>query len=407
MKVAICALSAFTYVAECIDLAVALSREHEVRYFLGYRDTVAIALLERRGVAYEVILDAAPHLVRPAAARSTRELFTGFFFAQANAVLKQLPARLTAWGAEVVLSHLRDYAGINAAAVAGLPAVSFGSHANPVRRESCDPPFGGGLSRSAPEAQRRLMWQYDREFHLELDAIYNRTCRLPYGLPPVQHVSTHASDRLILLSLIPALGNTSAPAPDHVRYVGSLFSKAHTVVSDEERALLEALARTPRPRVFVSLGTTYGSTLAPQCIEALSGFAGTVVASGSPAVRVDSRCIEAPFFADVDAVLRACDAVVTVCGGKTVMDVLAHGLPMVGLPRQGEQKEIAMALQEQGAALQPCLRKWDADAFVSAVETACADDGYRQAAARLQTEVVASGGAAQAVQEVLRATAAH
>ena len=407
MRVAICALSAFTYVAECIDLAVALAREHEVRYFLGYQDNAAIALLERRGVACEIILDEPPRLVSPAAARSTRELFTGFFFAQADAVLTHLPARLTAWGADVVLSHLRDYAGINAAAVAGLPAVSFGSHANPIRRESYDPPFGSGLSRSAPEAQRRLMWQYDREFHLELDAIYNRTCRLPYGLPPVQGASTHASDRLILLSLIPALGNTNARTPDHVRYVGSLFSKAQPVVSDGERALLEQLTCSRHPRVFVSLGTTYGASLAPQCLDALSGFSGTVVASGCPAARVEQGAIQAPFFSDVDAVLRACDAVVTVCGGKTVMDVLAHGLPVVGLPRQGEQKEIAMALQEQGAAILPCLRKWDADAFVSAVETTCADDGYRRAAARLQAEVASSGGAAQAVEEVLRATVAH
>ncbi len=405
MKIAICSLSTFTYVAECVDAAVVLARSHDVRFMLGFRSAPAVALLERLGLAYEVLLDEPSVLAGAAAARSTRELFTDFFFRQAEAVMPQLPARLAAWGADVVLSHLRDFAGINAAAIVGLPVVSFGSHGNPVRCEPVDPPFGSGLCRTAPASRVQLMWKFDREFHDGLDAIYNRTLRQPYGLPPVHHASTHASERLILLSLIPALGNTNAPVPAHVRFVGSLFSNAGASAGPGEQALLERIAASPRPRVFVSLGTTYGASLVPRCLDALEAFEGTVIASGTPAARVEPGRVCAPFFQDVHAVLDACDAAVSVCGGKTVMDLLAHGLPIVGLPRQGEQQDVAMALREHGAALLPALRKWEPPAFRSAVESACRDDIYRTAANRLRADVASSGGAVQAVEEVLRATA--
>lgn len=407
MKIAICSLSTFTYVAECVDAAVLLARSHEVRFLLGFRSAPAIALLERLGLAYEVLLDEPPVLAGAAAAGSTRELFTDFFFRQAEAVMPTLPARLEAWGAEIVLSHLRDFAGINAAAVLGLPVVSFGSHANPVRCEPDDPPFGSGLSRTAPPSRRQLMWQFDREFHASLDPIYNRTFRQPYGLTPVHRASTHASEQLILLSLIPALGNTNAPVPAHVRFVGPLYSSAGASAGPDEQALLEQIAASPRPRVFISLGTTYGASLVHAGLDALERFDGTVIASGTPTVRSAPGQIGAPFFHDVHSVLRACDAAVTVCGGKTVMDMLAHGLPIVGLPQQGEQKDVAMALHAHGGAILPCLRKWDAAAFRAAVESACRDDVHRAAASRLRAEVVSSGGAAYAAQEVLRAAASH
>jgi len=405
VKVAFCSLSEFTYVAECVDAAVALAREHDVRYLLGFRSRAAVELLESRGLSYEVVLNESPTLAGPAAARSTADLFAGYFFKQAEAVLPQLPGRLAAWGADIVLSHLRDFAGINAAAIVGVPVVSFGSHANPVRSEPHDPPFGSGLSRTAPERHRRLMWEYDREFHAGLDAVYNRTFRLPYGLAPVQGSSRHTSDALILLSTIPALGNTNSPTPDRVRYVGSLFSKSQAGVSELENGLLERLANSPRPRVFVSLGTTYSASLVHRCLGALEEFGGTVIASGTTATRSEPRFICAPFFQNVHAVLRACDAVVTVCGGKSVMDALAHGLPIVGLPRQGEQRDIAMALREHGAAMLPGLRKWDARAFCSDVETVCRDDSYREASSRLKAQVASSGGSALAASEVLRVAA--
>jgi UDP:flavonoid glycosyltransferase YjiC (YdhE family) len=77
------------------------------------------------------------------------------------------------------------------------------------------------------------------------------------------------------------------------------------------------------------------------------------------------------------------------------MDALAQGKPIVALPRQGEQKEIALALAEEGAAILPCPRKWDAEAFLNAVGEVCHKPSYREAARRLQQEVMDSGRVAE------------
>src|SRR5262249_25642406 len=115
VKIAVCSLSKFTYVAEFVGAAEILSQRHEVRYFLGFTSPAAVDLVERRGLQYEFLLDEPPAQMGPAEAASTHDLFAGYFFKQAELVLPRLPARLSAWGADAVLSHLRDFAGINAA----------------------------------------------------------------------------------------------------------------------------------------------------------------------------------------------------------------------------------------------------------------------------------------------------
>ncbi len=377
MKIAICSLSELTYVSEFIDAAEALAQRHEVRYFLGYPNTGSIKLLHRRGLPFEVMLDTKPELGHPASANSTHDLFSGFFFKQAEWVLPNLIRQMKAWGADIVISHLRDFAGINAAETLGIPVVSFGSHANPCRREPVDPPFGSGLSRTSTSAQRQLMWRLHRDFHRKIDDEYNRRLRLPFGLSAIENSTTHVSQKLVLLSIIASLGYGNSPS---VHFVGPLCFRPKVIPVADEADLIGELQISPRPRVFLSLGSTYGTALGNECLAALDGFKGTVITR---------------YFEDVFSVIEASDVVVTVCGGKTVMDALAHGKPMVGLPQQGEQKEIALALSEQGAAILPCLRRWDAEAFRSAVEDVCGEPAYREAARKLQQEVVNSGRAAE------------
>ncbi len=398
MRIAICSLSRFTHVAEFIDAAEELAKRHDVRYLLGYPDADAMDLLRSRGIPHELILDEMPPMKSPAAAGSTHQIFTDYFFRQAQAILPKLVDRLEALNPGLILAHLRDYAGLNAAELLSIPVVSFGSHASPVRSEPLDPPFGSGLSRKGSAAQRALFWKLHHEFNRTLDREYNRMLRAPHGLPPVSGASTHASGRLILLSIIPTLGHAiSAPAA-HVRYVGPLFSRTRN--DPRERALLERIRELPRPRVFLSLGTTYGSGLMENCLQALTGFHGSLIASGCGESSLGIRAVRAPFFHDVDAIIQASDAVVTVCGGKTVMDSLKHGAPMVGLPRQGEQRDIALALADQGTAILPCLRKWDGAAFRSAIDAICGDPSYRSAANILRREVESSGQAGQVVIEL-------
>jgi len=374
-RIGVFSLTSFTHVAEGIDLAAALRVNHEVRLFTG--SPAAAALIDGRGIERETAFDTLPELV----ASDTRDAFgllSGYFLRHAELCLPRLLPALERWGPDLLLVHLRDYAGVAAAEKLDVPFVTFGSHTSPVRIEPDDPPFGAGLGSGHSAATRRLMWQLQHELDARLDRVHNESIRDPFGLPPAKGTSTMCSSRLVLLGLVPGLTPRSTPEPGHVRYVGPLFRGLEGDGSRAERHALTRLAGTPRPRVFVSLGTTYRDRCLDPVLDALRGFAGTLVVSG--AVPAGPRLIAAEMFADVDAVHARVDAVVTVGGGKTVMKALAHGRPMVCLPQQGEQREIAWSLVAHGAAAFPCPRRFEPSHFTRAVAEVASSDAYAEAA---------------------------
>jgi UDP:flavonoid glycosyltransferase YjiC (YdhE family) len=377
-RIGVFSLTSFTHVAEGIDLAAALRANHAVRLFTG--SPAAAALIEGRGIECETAFDVLPELAAP----DTRDAFgllSGYFLRHAALCLPRLLPALERWGPDLLLVHLRDYAGVAAAEKLAVPFVTFGSHTSPVRVEPDDPPFGAGLGSDAPAGTKRLMWRLQHDLDARLDRIHDESIRRPLGLPPAQGTSTMCSSRLILLGLVPALTPRSTAEPGHVRYVGPLFRGLHGDGDRAERSALARLADAPRPRVFVSLGTTYRERCLAPVLAALRGFDGTVVVSGAAAA--GPRRIAAEMFADVDAVHARVDAVVTVAGGKTVMKALAHGRPMVCLPQQGEQREIARSLAARGAAAFPCPRRFEASELARAVTEVASSDSYAEAAGAL------------------------
>lgn len=407
MKVAVSSLSRYTHVAEFIDAAQVLNGRHEVRYFLGPTYAAAVKLLESRGIGHTRLLpsaqvDVTTALGTAAGAKSVFALFTDYFLRHAEMVLPNLLDALERWQPDLVLSHLRDYAGITAAEILGIPVVSFGSHGPPHREEPLDPPFGAGIARGAPERELGLMWRLQHHFDERVDAVYNKRLRQPYGLLAIRGTSTYHSRTLTLLSMIPALANRNTPEPPYIRYVGPLFSQRNRSGTPDESALLERISNMPGPRVLLSLGTTYVKPVLESCLAALEHFPGTLIASlgGDAHTRISasrrarSNLIYQPFFTNIGRVLELSDVVVTVAAGKSVMDALACGKPLVCLPQQGEQREIALALRDCGAAEVPCSRKWADDDFANAVERVASEPCYADAAGRLQQQVRQMGGAA-------------
>jgi UDP:flavonoid glycosyltransferase YjiC (YdhE family) len=412
VRIAVCSLSQFTYLAEFVDVAQRLNGNHEVCYFLGFSCPDAIGLLERKQVPCQVLLDEQADigsvLTAQAAAKSTYDLFKTYFFKHAELVLPDLIEELRAWKPDLILSYLRDYAGMTAAEVLGIPMVSFGSLPSPVRIEGIDPPFGAGVSKDAPERMLQLMWKLHHEFNSRVDPLYNEIIRRPYGLDDVRGASTLHSSRLVLLGTIPILSNKRSPDPPYVKYVGSLFSGDGAPAEPDEADKIAHIASSPRPRVFVTLGTTYVQPLLDDCLKALTDFPGTIVVTlgsqwdqdGDGDVRslVERKnVIWRPFFSSFDRVLELVDAVVTVSAAKTVLASLAAGKPLVCLPQQGEQYERAYRLQALGAAQVPCPRRWDGERFARATEQVATDHRYRQAASALQAHVERSGGVDEAV----------
>jgi UDP:flavonoid glycosyltransferase YjiC (YdhE family) len=184
--------------------------------------------------------------------------------------------------------------------------------------------------------------------------------------------------------------------------VGPLFRGLPGKGSHEERRALARLADTPRPRVFVSLGTIYRDVCLEPVLDALRDFDGTLVVAG--AVPEGPRLVAREMFTDLDTVHALVDAVVTTGSGKTVMTALCHGRPMVCVPQQGEQREIACSLADCGAAALPCLRRFDPGRLSRAVTEVAASHAHAEAARRLGGSIDQAHGlsrARAAIEELL------
>ena len=409
MRIAICSLSQFTYIADFIDVAACLNHAHDVCYFLGFYCQNSIKFLQNKQISYQVFLDEQVDirrvLIDPATVTSPYELFKGYFFKYAELLLPQLIDALKAWKPDLILSHYRDYAGMTVAEILCLPMVSFGIAGSPFRVEGIDPPYGVGVSRDTPKRVMQLFWKLNRKFNQEIDLLYNRTIRQPYGLNNISGASVLHSNKLVLLSMISSLSNKSSPDPPYVKFVGLLSLSRSESEDVEEVDTIAHIAASPQPRVIVTLGTIHIEPT-EKCLEALQNFPGTVIVSfgGKNGIKINSifhnfNVIWRPFFYDFYKVLKLAEAVVTTASAKTVIESLSFGKPLICLPQQGEQYETALRVQSLGAGEIPCPKGWDAKKFARITEQVATEDKYSKAAAVLQAEIERSGG----VDEVVKA----
>lgn len=404
MKIAVCSLSEFTYVSEFIDATEALKERHELCYFLGFSCFKSIQLLKSRQISYQILLDESVSinslLIKPEhLIWSNKELFSEYFIKHAQIILPLLIKSLRQWNPDLILSHLRDYSGITAAEILNKPIISFGSHTSPVRIENIDPPFGAGISSQSSEKIIRFMWKLHHQFNQEIDFIYNQKLRQPYGLKSIQNSTTIHSQKQIFLSLISPLSNKKSPEPDYVKYVGSLFSKNKIRPSLEEQKTGDRLEKASQPKVFICLGTTYIKSLLKKCLVSLESFEGTIIVSlgGNnnlklPSLSTRKNIIYYPFFEDVNRIYQLSDVIITVSGGKTVLDVLSQGKPLICLPQQGEQQEIALALQDYGAAKVLPNKNWRSQKFISLIKEVLENSEYLETALKLKKLINSNNG---------------
>ena len=411
VKIAICSLSQFTYVAEFIDAAQRLNETHEVCYFLGFYCQNSIKILQQKHLSYQALLDERidikSTLIDPATTNSPYEIFQGYFFKHAELILPELLKNIKAWKPDLILSYFRDYAGMTVAEIIGIPMVSFGTVGSPFRIEGVDPPYGARISQDAPNRLMQLFWELNRKFNQKIDQLYNETIRRPYGLNDISGTSVLHSNQLVLLSMISSLSNKFSPDPPYVKFVGPLFLSRLESEEVEETDTIACIASSPKPRIFISLGTIHVEPT-EKCLEALKNFPGTVIVSlgGKNGIEIASlsqrkNVIWRPFFNDFYKVLKLVDAVVTIASGKTVLESLSVGKPLICLPQQGEQYENALRIQSLGAGEVPCFKCWDAKKFARVTEQVATEDKYSKAAAVLQAEIERSGG----VDEVVKAIA--
>ena len=312
----------------------------------------------------------------------------------------ELAPDLAAWGADVVVTDLLTVAGGWAAELLGLPWVKLvpGCLQDPSRHL---PPYGSGLQPArSPLGRGRDRW-LNRMSAPSVTLGRRDTARVRggIGLPPVPLPAAQ------LVATLPALEVPRADWPARSPLVGPLWWDP--AVTDLP------LPPGDAPLVVVA-GSTAGVTSTDLLALALAGLTGVRVAATAleplggavpPWARV-GQGRQGPLLAEA---VRTGGCVLTHGGHGMMAKALAHGLPVVSVPGQGDQAGNASRLRRAGAGLVLAERGLTADSVAAAVRRVLAEPGYRRAAERAAAGLRALGPdrAVQVVERVARGLGAE
>jgi MGT family glycosyltransferase len=197
---------------------------------------------------------------------------------------------------------------------------------------------------------------------------------------------------LLLSPLPPSYRAVAGPFPSTTRAMRRVgFDRTD---QDEQPAWLEA--PPTRPVVYATLGTAYNR--APELFAAI--LAGLRDEPIELIVTVGPGAEPADFGSQPDFVhihryvphsllLPRCDLVICHGGFGTLLDALAHGLPLVLLPIAADQQDNARYCAELGVGELVAVEQRDPVAIRKAVRQVLSDPGYRANAAALAAEIAA------------------
>ena len=100
-------------------------------------------------------------------------------------------------------------------------------------------------------------------------------------------------------------------------------------------------------------------------------------------------------------VLQYTSLFVTHCGMNSTMESLYYGVPMVGLPQQGEQMMTAQRIQELGLGTTLDMNTLTVEKLRETVKAAISNPDYRKNAQAMQQYVRNAGGYKRAADAVL------
>jgi UDP:flavonoid glycosyltransferase YjiC (YdhE family) len=209
-----------------------------------------------------------------------------------------------------------------------------------------------------------------------------------------------AASDLLVVATLKELDRASGAVPSNAHYTGPALGGE-----------IRPATPTGRPRVLVSLSTTYlprQALVLQSILDALADLDVTVVVTTGPAV--DAGGLRVPANAEVHDYLPHSEVMPTVSlvvghgGHSTTMLALAHDLPLVILPMNPafDQELIGAAIQRSGAGLSiPSTSS--TDEIRAAVQRTLNDPSARRQAARLGADIRASRGSRAAAELLLGA----
>ena len=320
-------------------------------------------------------------------------------------VCRELPAAVERLGVDALIVDQLEPGGGVVAQGLGLPYMSVAC-ALPIERDPDVPPVFVGWSYDPSSQGRwrnrgghRVADRMMRGQHRALGAAARR-----FGLPPRERPSDWISPVLSVAQTVPSLDFPRRDPPPNLHHVGPLRVP-------EDRAF--PIERDGRPLVFASLGTLQGAR--HRLFKAIAGAArdadvqlvmvhcGRLTAeqvAALPGLGEPGGPIVTDFVPQ-RAVLEEADLAVLHGGLNTVLDALAHQVPMVVLPLAFEQPAIAARLERAGVArrLSPWSTGWGGgrhDNIVTAMERILNDRSMPRRLLALRREIAAAGGAERA-----------
>jgi UDP:flavonoid glycosyltransferase YjiC (YdhE family) len=228
--------------------------------------------------------------------------------------------------------------------------------------------------------------------------------RAEHGLDRDRHLAMLTRD-LVLSPFPPSLRDPRFPLPETAHSI-----RPSTIGATSAAAPAWLTTLPERRTIYVTFGTVFNVECGDLYERVIAGLrdvqVNVVVTVGN---QIDPRDlgpqpdnVRIERFVDHGVLLRHCDAVVCHAGSGTVVDALAHGLPMVLLPMGADQPLNARRCEQLGVA-----RVLDSVAATPAsirAET-CAvltEPAYRQAAERVRDEIIALPDARHAVSLIER-----
>jgi MGT family glycosyltransferase len=316
---------------------------------------------------------------------------------------EEAPAALRAEGIEVLLADQVEPAAEAIASCLNLPFITLCMALAMHRQQGLPPPWTG---KGPPQNRREAFFNDlltaagDRLAGLSLHAI--RRHRRRWRLPPV-----HPSTGFFALSSLaqicqqpPGFDFPGRRWPSCLHFVGPLRSPSFPEIPSFPFSRL-----TGQPVIFASLGILKNRRiwLFKVIAEACQGLdAQLVMAHGGGLDEEEARNLPGtPLvvpFAPQRILLGRAVLTITHGGLNTVLDSLAHGVPMVAIPMAFEQPGIAARLAFHGAGRILAPNKVTGDSLRQAILDVAGKSRYRQAAQRFAAEIALGGGRERAAE---------
>jgi MGT family glycosyltransferase len=261
-------------------------------------------------------------------------------------------------------------------------------------------------------ARNRLGYAAWRWYMRPLVKVINRY-RRTWNLPRVGRIDETLSPLAHVAQSCPEFDFPRRELPDTFHYVGSLTARRER--GGDHGFPWQRL--DGRPLIFASLGTVNDPTnlpVFPKIAEACAGLDAQLVmtlgrwhdkhvAAREKLGSLPGDPLLVDFAPQLEIMERAA-LLITHAGMNTTLESICSGVPMVAMPRSGDQPAVAARIEHAGVGLRGSFHGGTAGELRRIVQRVLSEERFRLRARELQQAMIAAGGASRAadiVEEVL------